>query len=298
MLGDYMSFYQLKSILAALAISIIISNCSSNSEVVINRWTNGSVKVAKNFYHRDTLLYQLISYFENGQTKEIAHFEGKIKNGWNITYYESGGVQDSVYFQEDLPISISRHFYENGSPLCDGTYLDGQKDGPWYFYDSAGILTHTIDYQYGQTGKTSFFDVEGWLIKELERYPQGLVKEVINYQDSIKHGPYELYDENGNFKLTGEFIAGGRAGTRWVTYHNSGNKFSEVEYRSEHEHDALLVNLWDLSGDRTIEDGDGYFKYYNYANCKGEEIVESETILYYRGGEQIDKRVIAKQNCD
>ncbi len=274
-------------------------SCSANSEEVIERWTNGNPKVVKFFYHRDSFHYQLITYYENGKTQELTHFEEDTRNGWNIIYYESGKVKDSIFLQDNLPIAESRHFYENGNPKSEGSYLEGKRDGAWYFYDSGSFLHEIRHYDFGlQNGITSTFNQEGWLIKEIDKFREGGIKEIINYKDSLRHGHYELFDSNGNHVFSGAFNRGKKTGTRWTIFRPSGSKFKEIVYTSENEWDTQLVNLWDLNGEQTVVDGNGFYQYDNYMDCDGKKIVENQVTLYYAEGQQIKRKEIALQDCN
>jgi len=287
----------MNKLLYIVLLYLTLISCSSENEQVLELWSNGKPKIVKEFYHFDTLRYRLIHYYENGKIREQRYLEAGISNGWMVTYYRTSTVKDSIYLNNNIPFTTSKHFHENGKIESKGTYLDGKKDGIWQYYDTLGQMKKSTLYHYGTKYRTSFFNSKGWRTKEIIAYSDGAVKEIISYKDSLRHGEYIFKEMDGRIKLSGYFINDSKHNTRWTFYYPNGKKFKEIEYRMDEFNPELLINLWDENEEITVTDGNGYYKYNKYIDCRGKKILQSEVKLTYEYGLKVKEEVKKINDC-
>ncbi|UKN03462.1 hypothetical protein K6119_08040 [Paracrocinitomix mangrovi] len=60
-------------------------------------------------------------------------------------------------------------------------------------------------------------------------YPNGNLKEIINYKSGLLNGKYELYYKSGNLAVTGQYLKHARIG-KWKYFYNNQTVISQKEY--------------------------------------------------------------------
>lgn len=88
-----------------------------------------------------------IEKYPNGQVK----MEGMLnkqneRNGLWISYYENGVKWSESYYEHGLLNGHSVTFFPNGKIRYVGEYINDEKVGEWKFYDEAGELSKTENF--------------------------------------------------------------------------------------------------------------------------------------------------------
>lgn len=77
-------------------------------------------------------------YHENG----ASYFEATIKNdslqGWYQIGYENGQVAEKIDFKNHLENGYAEFYYRSGQMAMNGTYVAGEMQDDWQFFDSQG----------------------------------------------------------------------------------------------------------------------------------------------------------------
>lgn len=206
---------------------------------------------------------ETILYFPNGAVKSRTKFiEGK-EEGIAYEYNEEGIIQTVIEYKygftkklekinrkdkNGLKQGVWKEFYENGIVKLDGRYVDDKKDGYFKEYDKKGSLLSTSKYIKGVLQK----DVPELAKVDIrkEYYPDGKIKYIGGYKDSLPQGPHRQYDESGNIVssqiyedgfLMGEGILDekGRQQGPWKEYHPTGELRATGEYK-----DGKKIGEW------------------------------------------------------
>ena len=102
-----------------------------------------------------------------------------------IETHEAGGPSTVVYHSGKS--EIVRQYYSDHSLRCEGTVVDGLREGHWVFY-----------------------------------FPGGNIQAEATYVNGLEDGPYRVLRENGAPYYIGQYTMGVRTGT-WEVYDQNGD---------------------------------------------------------------------------
>ncbi|MCG3166756.1 MAG: hypothetical protein POELPBGB_02538 [Bacteroidia bacterium] len=142
-------------------------------------------------------------------------------------------------------------------------------------------LTETVSYDADSTKHVfSYTGRKNKLIKEVAYYPNGNLKSEYNFSDSLLHGPFKIFAENGSPVKEGAYINGletglfkyydvngtltvegylreGKKNGMWTTWYDDVQKKEEMNYK-----DDVLHGIWthwfidgNLMREETYENG-------------------------------------------
>jgi len=112
---------QIKNILF-LTIFFCCQNCSQERELIVH--DENGVRRHKWIFETDTLTGKRITYWPNGQVKEIHNFENGKFHGEYIGYYRSGHIARSTRFYNNVIRGAARKFFEHPESLIESeTYF-------------------------------------------------------------------------------------------------------------------------------------------------------------------------------
>lgn len=214
-------------------------------------------------YVDDVKQGESIAYFPGGAVKSRTKFvEGK-EEGIAYEYNEEGVIQSIITYRYGFTSKIERinrkdkngwkqgvwkDFYDDGKVKLEGRYTDDKKDGYFKEYDKKGSLVSTTKYVKGVLQK----DVPELAKVDIrkEYYPNGRIKYIGGYKDSLPQGPHRQYDEEGNIVSTqiyedGELIGEGVMDEKgkqqgiWKEYHPTGELRATGEYK-----DGKRIGEW------------------------------------------------------
>lgn len=91
-------------------------------------------------------------YFEDGRPD-------RIEDSTSITNYWENGNRQAMWSYEkgmegDNPHGPSKIWWENGQLGMEGNYVNGSRDGEWFYYDSTGTPDKTEIYRGGELDTT------------------------------------------------------------------------------------------------------------------------------------------------
>lgn len=149
---------------------------------------NGILKAEGN--RKNDLLDSLwLFYNENGTLKEEIFYKNGIKSGFHIIYKNTN---DSTYI-------ISKELY-----------IEGKLNGKSFYYDTTGILSHTVEYQNGYVhGYEKHYDKTGMLTLILKYSHNNLIdSEYLNQRDKngLKQGIWKEFYKNEKIKIYSTFL--------------------------------------------------------------------------------------------
>ncbi len=105
---------------------------------------------------------------------------------------ETGGPSTVVYHSGKS--EIVRQYYSDHSLRCEGTVIDGVREGRWVFY-----------------------------------HPDGHIQSECTFVGGKEDGPYRVYRENGAPYYIGQYTMGVRTGI-WEIYDQQGNLVTTQDY--------------------------------------------------------------------
>ena len=146
-------------------------------------------------YDSDSLHTQII---ENGN--------GEIKR-----FYVSGGLKELYTYTNGLKTGPFEEKLANGIIIARGQFIDGLKDGKWYFYTQNGSMEEIIEYH--QDTLNGIYETF---------FSNGNQKTKGAYNKGKKTGDWIWATENKALEMTGSFVAGEQYG-EWNYYFSTGD---------------------------------------------------------------------------
>lgn len=154
-------------------------------------------------------------YYSNKQIDQVGKYDqkGRPVGTWKW-YYESGQLLREEVYSEGLRNGVMTEYDENGNIITQGEYIDGQKEGHWFFQmddyreegdyvagERNGVWKHT----YTPSGKQRF---EGSFVngvpdgKQTWWHENGRIWQEGRYVYGRKEGDWKYFDEDGIITLT------------------------------------------------------------------------------------------------
>ena len=111
-------------------------------------------------------------------------------------YYDDGGLKAVSKFEKNESISYTVFYHPNGKIMANGKFINEKKDSIWNFYRQSDELL---------VSKDNYFDgkIHG---KSISYYPNGIIAEIINYNEGIKQGAWVKYFQDGSIQLEGNYV--------------------------------------------------------------------------------------------
>jgi len=209
--------YDLKGTL--IANGIINTDGSKNGKWV-EYYENGKVK-STGQYKNDKKDGKWIYYHKKGTIQQTGNYSnGKLTGLWSW-YFENGGLLLEEYFLLGLSDGESIEFEESGDTIAKGLYIQGNKEGKWFF--KVGDMISTGNYSNDQKdGLWQQFFTNGNLFFK-GHYVQG-----------NPDGKHEYYYPSGKI-YEERYYSDGLKVKSWVKYKESGDHFIVVQYRNNTE---------------------------------------------------------------
>jgi antitoxin component YwqK of YwqJK toxin-antitoxin module len=89
----------------------------------------------------------LYAEYPNGQISSWQEYEDGVGQGQWINYYENGNYKEIGHYEQNSVEGGIQKFHSNGVLQAKGTYKDWRiKIGKWEYYDDKGSLLKTEDY--------------------------------------------------------------------------------------------------------------------------------------------------------
>jgi antitoxin component YwqK of YwqJK toxin-antitoxin module len=199
---------------------------------------NGKVKEEGQYTEKGILTGIVKKYTMKGQLEEEYQYSERGKLTSKKFYTTSGKLENELIFKnEELAESQSYNdkgevindqkkkkdrfevtfFNSGGSKKSEGTFVDGQREGLWKFYDENGFLESTQEHK------------EDKLNGEVKSYfCNGKIKSESTYKDGKQEGLHKVYYINGKLERQGYVVNGDEQGY-WFYYYVDGTP-SEIKY--------------------------------------------------------------------
>jgi uncharacterized protein len=159
----------------------------------------------------------------NGKTEQEGKYDrkGKAQGPWKW-YYENGNMLREESYRNGLQDGIMTEYDENGKVITKGEYIDGSKEGPWFF--------EMNDYREEGNYKADQRDGE-WKHFYI---PSGKLRYQGKFVDGVSDGMQVFYYPNGKEKQTGKYAGGMKEGD-WRFYDEAGFLFLTIVFKSDVE---------------------------------------------------------------
>jgi antitoxin component YwqK of YwqJK toxin-antitoxin module len=217
------------------------SLCSSEGYIdgvengLIGYWYENRRKRFESVYV-DGELRKKTSWFENGQIKEISHYENGLRIGWQREYLENG----TILYEVNLVNGNGEIAYvvPNTNFQIKEKYIDGKVVAPisGKGYDKMGnIFINENSYENGErNGLMRRF----YLDRPNQRPPE------FNYKNGLRHGAEKYWFKNGHLMSQEEYFFDQYDGLS-QSWHENGQLAQESKY----DRGILLSKkCWDESG--------------------------------------------------
>lgn len=89
-------------------------------------------------------------FYQDGQLKEEAVYEGGVKNGPFRSWFSNGQIKVRGTMENDRWNGSYEEWYEDGTPRIVGQYVKGRQHGEWCFFNNKGIPMPSLRYDAGQ----------------------------------------------------------------------------------------------------------------------------------------------------
>lgn len=221
----------------------------------VHYYQNGAVKRKGVYNNIGNPNGEWVYFDESGALTERRLFdeEGR-RNGPNTHYFEDKVHYVDTYKKDVLIQSVfydrdgkelsnngkadgnfaARNFFMTGELHSEGSYLKGEKHGPWKYYNRFGKLINEYNYLEGQ--------LQGAAI---DYFPSGEKKFLVEYENDKLHGYFQEFFRHGQVKQEGWYQEGNRQ-QQWLSYFADGTLAADSYYLDNY-----------LTGDYFTYDQDG-----------------------------------------
>lgn len=244
-------------------------------------------------------------------------------DGYNTFYYPNGKISSEGMMKNGKPDGYWKTYYVTGVLKSEGNRLNSLLDSTWVFYTETADTLQIINYVLGK--KSGYFYTYSSVIRKnntSEHYlqskelylddrregqsyyyfPNGKVRQEINYKNGRKQGAAREFDENGtivtlfeyhnDYMISREFInrtnAEGQKTGSWKTYYPNGEIKEDIFYKDGildgtakiYSESGTLINERSYREGKIIEEG---------IQMKVEAI---ELISYYDDGVTVKRKGI------
>lgn len=238
---------------------------------------------SKELYLNDKKQGWAYYYYPSGELRLKVMYKDNYKHGKGFEYSKDGRVIAIDEYRYDNLVSrktVNRYnekgekdglwvdFFDDGKIKSEITYQNNLPNGVYKEYNPDGRLVKVERYEFGKL-KAVAKNLDSIKLTELKvekkYYPDGKLKAVLVYKDSIyygtqlfydrqgniraeiynevgvktaegpvdtakvRYGTWKLYYENGKLQAEGNYKKGKREG-KWIFYYDTGEKFEEGNY--------------------------------------------------------------------
>jgi antitoxin component YwqK of YwqJK toxin-antitoxin module len=166
------------------------------------------------FFINQWMLLVIILFCDKGYAqKNITNTDG-----YNAYYYPNGQIASEGNMRSGKPDGYWKTYYVTGTIKSEGSRKNHLLDSLWVFYNASGDTVEKINYMYGKRNGYSYtYDYEnkgiisknGNIIsrelyindkkegKSIYYFPEGNIKEIVNYVEGKKEGISKEFDQDG-----------------------------------------------------------------------------------------------------
>lgn len=141
----------------------VIDQNSETREKTIERFENGSKKlvVTYNGTGSNEQVISKVSYYPNGETKEIENYINNELNGPYLEYYRNGEVSVSCTYLKGQRHGNFVEYYFDGEIWETGKFFEGDYDGEYITYFANGNMKSYEHYNKGDRIEAVWYNLNG-----------------------------------------------------------------------------------------------------------------------------------------
>ncbi len=205
------------------------------------------------------------------------------KTGEQTFYYEDGSVMSTGNYIDGLQDGEWKYYHTTGEQQAMGSYITGLEEGQWNYFDSLGQKIKSIDYMKGMSHGTYMTYNNGTVIDSgrfhlnrevgrwISKHDNGMLASSGNFERGKTEGDWQFYQENGLLSSQGSYKSGNQDGA-WKHYDLEGELLEEVVYK-EGELDKVMYVKED--GKELVVGGNGYYSLkYDNGNISSEGLIK------------------------
>lgn len=176
-------------------------------------------------------------YHLNGALEQEGNYvKGKPEGDWRW-YYSSGALLREETYYNGLQDGIMTEYDEAGSIITRGEFIEGNKEGPWFY--RIGDSEAEGSYAYGmRNGLWKYYDLPSGMGKQKVLRFEG------RFIEDNPHGKHIYYWDNGKKKDEGSYVTGRKQGD-WIHYDYEGIPFIVVSFENGIEVRYDGINITD-----------------------------------------------------
>ena len=125
-----------------------------------------------------------------------------------VSWYENGNKKYEKYYKNGKRDSLFISYHSNGQKMVHGNFLYGEMDGLWSYWTEDGEMI-----------RESLFSLTSTISKDF--HPNGMLKTFYSTMDSLRHGTFTEYYNNGKKKEEGMYRNGKKI-KMWTLYYRDG----------------------------------------------------------------------------
>lgn len=219
-------------------------------------YMNGATQYVKH-YNRGVRNGEVISYFDNGKTEQIATFVNDVPHGAVVAFYPDSILRYIKEYNMGVPNGRFYAFHRNGCAASEDYYRNGEHDSISRVWDavSCNLIAesswktgkkHGAVIQYNAFGDT--LRIENYANGELNGYfaeirevpneatkrTELLVESQGNYVDGLRDGEWQHGMVSHYQQREGSYENGEMVGT-WMFYDTQGNPLLQQTYDAKGE---------------------------------------------------------------
>ena len=165
-------------------------------------YPSGQLKI-KGQYKDDILDGTLEMFSESGNLDATFTFVDAKFEGISNLYRDNGELRVSEEYRNDLKHGEYREYHEGGALKIRGQYREGFKFGKWDSFDEEGEQSSY------ELALINYYEARKTLPGEAaEFHENGFVKSAGLKKNGLRDGPWNFYDEQGEFLRTVEYEDG------------------------------------------------------------------------------------------
>lgn len=177
---------------------------------VVEEWYTTSVLKSRTiFLSSDSSEYIFVSFYENGDVQDSAHYINNLVEGLRKYYDQQGDLLHFENYKSGILNGTHKAIYGNGVSSFEGYHINGYKVGEWAFhypdgrpityefYDSTGRIKYFRKFdEKGNTTESNGSAIIGISIKQNEMNNDTVIIEMVSaYPPSYSVG-MEIIDKN------------------------------------------------------------------------------------------------------
>lgn len=182
------------------------------------------------YYKNDKLNGEWTSYREDGSLMYKGNYKDGLEIGESHYYYSNGndwGINTMISKNEQHCVTL----HNNATTYETGNRVDSRKNGLWQrWYDNGNPIDERSYLNGNLHGESSIY------------HKNGNINLTFNAWNNILSGPFILYTEKGNKKIEGNWLNGVRSG-QWTSYNADGSIIKMVEYDQGESIDGDTISL-------------------------------------------------------